>query len=54
MLASERVSLRGPIAPTPLLVVHGTVDLFLWPEFAQRVYDGAGGDKEIALSTPRS
>ena len=36
------------IAPTPLLVVHGTVDLFLWPEFAQRVYDGAGGDKEIA------
>jgi uncharacterized protein len=36
------------VAPVPLLVVHGTVDLFLWPEFAQRVYDAAGGDKEIA------
>jgi pimeloyl-ACP methyl ester carboxylesterase len=22
------------VAPTPLLIVHGTVDLFLWPEFA--------------------
>ena len=36
------------VAPTPLLVVHGTVDLFLWPEFAQRVYDAASGDKELA------
>jgi fermentation-respiration switch protein FrsA (DUF1100 family) len=36
------------IAPVPLLVVHGTVDLFLWPEFAQQVYDAATGDKEIA------
>ncbi len=35
------------IAPTPLLVVHGTIDLFLWPEFAQRVYDEAGGDKQL-------
>jgi fermentation-respiration switch protein FrsA (DUF1100 family) len=36
------------VAPTPLLVVHGTVDLFLWPEFAQRVYDAASGDKQLA------
>jgi uncharacterized protein len=35
------------VAPTPLLVLHGTVDLFLWPEFAQRVYDAASGDKQI-------
>jgi len=35
------------IAPTPLLLVHGTVDLFLWPEFAQRVYDEATGDKQL-------
>ena len=36
------------LAPTPLLLVHGTVDLFLWPEFAQRVYDAATGDREMA------
>jgi uncharacterized protein len=36
------------VAPAPLLVLHGTVDMFLWPEFAQRVYDAASGDKEIA------
>jgi uncharacterized protein len=35
------------VAPTPLLVVHGTVDLFLWPEFAQRAYDAASGDKQL-------
>jgi fermentation-respiration switch protein FrsA (DUF1100 family) len=36
------------IAPTPLLILHGTVDVFLWPEFAQRAYDAATGDKELA------
>ena len=36
------------VAPAPLLVLHGTVDLFLWPELAQRVYDAASGDKELA------
>jgi uncharacterized protein len=36
------------VAPTPLLIVHGTVDLFLWPEFAQRAYDAAGGDKQLS------
>jgi fermentation-respiration switch protein FrsA (DUF1100 family) len=35
------------VAPTPLLVVHGTTDLFLWPEFAQRAYEAASGDKEL-------
>lgn len=35
------------VAPVPLLVVHGTNDLFLWPEFAQRTYDAASGDKQI-------
>jgi fermentation-respiration switch protein FrsA (DUF1100 family) len=28
-------------------VVHGTTDLFLWPEFAQRAYEAASGDKEL-------
>jgi uncharacterized protein len=36
------------VAPMPLLIVHGTVDLFLWPEFAQRAYDAAGGDRQLA------
>jgi len=35
------------VAPTPLLIVHGTVDMFLWPEFAQQAYDAARGDKEL-------
>lgn len=35
------------VAPTPMLIVHGTTDLFLWPEFAQQVYDAASGDKQI-------
>jgi fermentation-respiration switch protein FrsA (DUF1100 family) len=33
--------------PTPMLIVHGTTDLFLSPEHAQRVYDAAAGDKQI-------
>jgi uncharacterized protein len=36
------------VAPTPLLVVHGTTDLFLWPEFALRAYEAASGDKELS------
>jgi uncharacterized protein len=36
------------VAPTPLLILHGTVDLFLWPEFAQCTYDAASGDKQLA------
>lgn len=35
------------VAPAPLLVVHGTRDLFCFPEFAQAVYDAAIGPKEL-------
>jgi fermentation-respiration switch protein FrsA (DUF1100 family) len=35
------------VAPTPLLIVHGTTDAFLWPEFAARVYEAADGDKQL-------
>jgi fermentation-respiration switch protein FrsA (DUF1100 family) len=35
------------LAPTPLMVIHGTRDGQLWPEFAQQAYDAAGGDKEL-------
>ena len=29
------------------LLLHGTRDGQLWPEFAQQAYDAAGGDKEL-------
>ena len=32
---------------TPLLVVHGKVDGYCWPETAQAVFDRATGPKEI-------
>jgi fermentation-respiration switch protein FrsA (DUF1100 family) len=35
------------VAPTPLLVIHGTKDLFLLPEYAQELYDAATGAKEL-------
>lgn len=35
------------IAPTPLLVVHGTTDVLLPPRYAQEVYDRAGEPREI-------
>jgi fermentation-respiration switch protein FrsA (DUF1100 family) len=35
------------VAPTPLLIVHGTRDLFLLPEYAQAAYDAATGPKEL-------
>ncbi|SDQ82266.1 alpha/beta hydrolase [Thermostaphylospora chromogena] len=35
------------LAPTPLLVVHGTRDAALLPEYAQAVYDAAGGPKRL-------
>jgi uncharacterized protein len=35
------------VAPTPLLVVHGTTDGALLPEHAQSVYDAALGQKEL-------
>ena len=35
------------VAPAPLLIVHGTRDLFLLPEFAQAAYDAARGPKQL-------
>ena len=35
------------VAPTPLLIVHGTKDLALLPEYAQAAYDAAVGPKEL-------
>jgi fermentation-respiration switch protein FrsA (DUF1100 family) len=35
------------VAPTPLLVVHGTTDAALLPELAQAAYDAAVGPKEL-------
>jgi uncharacterized protein len=35
------------VAPTPLLVVHGTTDAVLPPELAQAAYDAAIGPKEL-------
>ena len=35
------------VAPAPLLIVHGTRDLFLLPEYAQQAYDAAVGPKEL-------
>ena len=35
------------LAPTPLLIVHGTKDLFLLPEYAEKAYDAARGPREL-------
>jgi uncharacterized protein len=35
------------VAPTPLLILHGTRDLFLLPEYAQAAYDAAIGPKQL-------
>jgi fermentation-respiration switch protein FrsA (DUF1100 family) len=35
------------VAPTPLLIVHGTTDAALLPEYAQAAYDAALGPKEL-------
>lgn len=35
------------LAPTPLLIVHGTQDSFLLPECGQADYDGATGPKQL-------
>jgi fermentation-respiration switch protein FrsA (DUF1100 family) len=35
------------VAPTPLLIIHGTTDFFLLPEYAQQAYDAAIGSKEL-------
>jgi uncharacterized protein len=35
------------VAPTPLLIMHGTKDRVLMPEYAQQAYDAALGPKEL-------
>jgi uncharacterized protein len=35
------------LVSTPLLVVHGTNDMFLLPEYAQAAYDAATGPKDL-------
>jgi uncharacterized protein len=35
------------VAPTPLLIVHGTTDTKLLPEYAQEAYEAALGTKEL-------
>jgi fermentation-respiration switch protein FrsA (DUF1100 family) len=35
------------VAPAPLLIVHGTRDLFLLPEYAQAAYDAARPPKQL-------
>ncbi len=35
------------LAPTPLLIIHGTKDLFLLPEYAQGAYNAARGPQEL-------
>jgi fermentation-respiration switch protein FrsA (DUF1100 family) len=35
------------VAPTPLLIIHGTKDTALLPEYAQQAYDAAVGPKEL-------
>jgi fermentation-respiration switch protein FrsA (DUF1100 family) len=35
------------VAPTPLLIVHGTTDFQLLPEYAQQTYESAVGPKEL-------
>jgi uncharacterized protein len=35
------------VAPIPLLVIHGTKDEQLLPEYAQAAFDAAGGTKEL-------
>lgn len=35
------------VAPTPLLIIHGTKDFALLPEYAQQAYEAAIGPKEL-------
>lgn len=46
-LTYNAVSVAPLVAPTPLLVIHGTTDAALLPEHAQRVFDAATGDKQL-------
>lgn len=46
-LTFNAVAAAPLVAPIPLLIVHGTKDEQLLPEYAQAVYDAAGGVKEL-------
>ena len=46
-LAYDAVAHAPLVAPTPLMIIHGTLDLFLLPEYAQAAYDAAQGTKEL-------
>jgi fermentation-respiration switch protein FrsA (DUF1100 family) len=46
-LSYDAIPHAGLLAPTPLLVVHGTRDFFLLPEYAQATYDAATGPKQL-------
>lgn len=35
------------VAPAPLLIIHGTKDMFLPPEYAQQAYTAAIGPKDL-------
>jgi fermentation-respiration switch protein FrsA (DUF1100 family) len=47
-IANEDNSSPADAASRSSLTLDDRLDLFLWPEFAQRVYDAASGDKELA------
>jgi len=46
-LTFNAVSQAPLVAPTPLLIVHGTNDIALLPELAQATHDAATGPKQL-------
>ena len=49
-LAYKSIATAAAVAPTPLMFIHGTTDLFLLPEFAEQAYEAypaAEGSKEF-------
>ena len=46
-LTFDAVAQARLVAPTPLLIVHGTTDTALPPELAQAAYDAATGPKDL-------
>lgn len=49
MLSFDSIPFAGLISPTPLLVVHGTVDDLSPRRYAQAAYDEAGQPKRLVL-----
>jgi fermentation-respiration switch protein FrsA (DUF1100 family) len=46
-LTFNAISQAPLVAPTPLLIIHGTTDTVLVPELAQAAYDAAVGPREL-------